>query len=359
MNNNTVDFYLGANSQDGFVSYFSEFENPYNDYISYIIKGGPGTGKSGLMKKMAASFNEEVLSEYIHCSSDPDSLDGIFLHESKLTFCDGTPPHVIEPQYPGAFERIINLLDAFDNESLQKSKQDIVKYSLMISAQHSKYCNLLKCINVLREENIKVLKTYVDKNKLKKTVKSTLKQVTKNKRGSGAKLNKRLLSAFTPQGVVTYTNSIDYFCDTVYSLEDKYDVITHDFMSMIRDILLSANYECYVCYNPLSPADKISHIIVPELKIGFISQNKYVKVTPQCEKKTINYTRFINKENLQKHKHMLKFNEKAIAPIVEEMLAVMKKAKELHDVLEGYYTPNVDFKLIDEKYKKLLAHIKK
>ncbi len=356
---NKVDFYLGANSQNGFVSYFTEFENPYNDYISYIIKGGPGTGKSALMKKLGASFDDEILTEYIHCSSDPDSLDGVFLHEHKLTFCDGTPPHVIEPQYPGAFERIINLLDAFDNESLLKNKYYIVKYSLMISSYHNKYCNLLKCVNVLIADSISTLKGYVDKEKLKKTVNSLFKAEVKNQKGSGAKTHKRLLSAFTPKGIITYNNSIDALCENIYLLQDKYDLITDDFMSMMYDKLLAANYETYVCYNPLCPDKKISHIIVPELKLGFISQNKYVKVSPNCAAKTINYTRFIHSDYIAKHKQVLKFNEKAAAPIVEEMLLTMKKAKDLHDVLESYYTPNVNFDLIDKKYKKLLFLLKK
>ena len=40
-------YFLGANSKDGFVSLYGDF--PPDGSFLHIIKGGPGTGKSGFM----------------------------------------------------------------------------------------------------------------------------------------------------------------------------------------------------------------------------------------------------------------------------------------------------------------------
>ena len=46
----------------------------------YILKGGPGCGKSTLMRRVGAWAEEAGLkTEYILCSGDPDSLDGLIL----------------------------------------------------------------------------------------------------------------------------------------------------------------------------------------------------------------------------------------------------------------------------------------
>ena len=37
--------FMGANTPQGFVSFFDELYNPYENCTPYIIKGGPGTGK--------------------------------------------------------------------------------------------------------------------------------------------------------------------------------------------------------------------------------------------------------------------------------------------------------------------------
>ena len=42
--------FLGANSPRGFVSLFEELYNPYLDCRAFVIKGGPGTGKSTLIR---------------------------------------------------------------------------------------------------------------------------------------------------------------------------------------------------------------------------------------------------------------------------------------------------------------------
>ena len=52
--------FLGANTPKGFVSLFDELYNPYDNTDAYIIKGGPGTGKSTLMKSVYAHFKNTI-----------------------------------------------------------------------------------------------------------------------------------------------------------------------------------------------------------------------------------------------------------------------------------------------------------
>ncbi len=93
-----IRFFLGANTPNGFVSRFDQLADPAEGWRLYIIKGGPGCGKSTLMKKMAAAFAPyESRLELIHCSSDADSLDGLILGDHKIAFCDGTSPQANAP----------------------------------------------------------------------------------------------------------------------------------------------------------------------------------------------------------------------------------------------------------------------
>ena len=47
-----ISAFLGANTPKGFVSLFDELYNPYTTKNAYIIKGGPGTGKSSFIGPM-------------------------------------------------------------------------------------------------------------------------------------------------------------------------------------------------------------------------------------------------------------------------------------------------------------------
>ena len=46
-----VCFYLGANSPSGFHSLYDQLIDPEEAQRIYILKGGPGCGKSSLMRR--------------------------------------------------------------------------------------------------------------------------------------------------------------------------------------------------------------------------------------------------------------------------------------------------------------------
>ena len=91
-------YFLGANTPTGFRSLYDQFIDPETDRALYIIKGGPGCGKSTFMKQIARCIlNAGHSVECIRCSGDPDSLDGILIPELKIAYVDGTAPHAAAP----------------------------------------------------------------------------------------------------------------------------------------------------------------------------------------------------------------------------------------------------------------------
>ena len=122
-----IQYFLGANSPAGFYSLYSELLPPETANAIYILKGGPGCGKSTLMRRVAqqaAQAGEAV--EYILCSGDPDSLDAVVLPRLGAALVDGTAPHVVEPKYPGAVEQYVNLGDCYDRAGLRAIRGEIL-----------------------------------------------------------------------------------------------------------------------------------------------------------------------------------------------------------------------------------------
>ena len=91
-----IQYFLGANSPTGFYSLYDHLLPPEEARAIYILKGGPGCGKSTLMRKIGAWAEESGLeTEYIICSGDPDSLDAVLLPKLGVAIVDGTAPHVV------------------------------------------------------------------------------------------------------------------------------------------------------------------------------------------------------------------------------------------------------------------------
>jgi MoxR-like ATPase len=89
-------FFPGGNTSHGFHSFYDYIISQDTARRKICIKGGPGTGKSTLMKNIGTFFNDKGYDiEYHHCSSDNNSLDGIVINALNVAILDGTAPHVV------------------------------------------------------------------------------------------------------------------------------------------------------------------------------------------------------------------------------------------------------------------------
>ncbi len=119
-------FFLGSNSAYGFYSCYEHLVQPEDGDFLWVIKGGAGCGKSTFMKKIAAEAEKQGFSvEYIFCSGDPDSLDGIYVPELRTAYTDGTAPHVQEPPFPASRGAYLDLGQFYDIPSLMERYEEI------------------------------------------------------------------------------------------------------------------------------------------------------------------------------------------------------------------------------------------
>ena len=117
-----TNFFVGANSGEGFQNLFGEILELEDTYDFMVLKGGPGVGKNTFMREIGRTMEQAGAKvEYLWCSGDPDSLDGVVLPELKCAIADGTSPHVIEPKYPAAVDRYVDLGRFYD---LMAAKRD-------------------------------------------------------------------------------------------------------------------------------------------------------------------------------------------------------------------------------------------
>ena len=118
-------------------------------------------------------------------------------------------------------------------------------------------------------------------------------------------------------------------------------------LELIRAEALTRGYHIITCPCAMHPEDKIDHILIPELKLAFLTDNRWHPVhLPSVQ--AVRCTRFLDRENLAAYRARLRFNERAAAELLEQASALMAQAKSCHDELETYYRAAVDFGKVDE-----------
>lgn len=90
--------FLGAATPKGAVDYVPDLTNGLK---RYLIKGRAGSGKSTMLKKIAAAGEERGFDvEVYHCGFDPNSLDMVIVREAGFGIFDSTAPHEYFPDSP-------------------------------------------------------------------------------------------------------------------------------------------------------------------------------------------------------------------------------------------------------------------
>lgn len=334
--------FLGANSAGGFCSYFGNSYNPDDGWRAYIIKGGPGTGKSSLMKQTAAIFADRGESvEICPCSSDPDSLDAVILPDRKVAIMDGTAPHVVEPQFPGVCEKIINLGECWDGKQFLGCEREVIGLTRQNKQLHARASRYITAAGCLMREQAEYAAERCDVSRLTNYAERLAARTIK--RGDGAAESMRFLGGITPKGVIFWKTTVNKLCDTVICVCDAAGAVSDLFMHTVRNEALARGQKIITCFNPLCP-EQIDHILIPSLRLGFCTEGAFSH--PDGVTRRIHARRFYTGDAVSQKRALAAFNRRAADELLREAVKLIDEAKSCHDLLESYYIAAMDFEAV-------------
>ena len=342
----SVDFFLGATTPAGFKGYFEPLRHEPGMQL-YLIKSGPGCGKSTLMKHIAQAAEQKgERIEKIHCASDPDSLDGVIFPEKRQAILDATAPHTMEPDAPGADEVVVSLYHTINAAALHTHAEEVKALFARNTALRTRAARYIASAGSLLLDSRRAEACCSDFDKVRRYVKRLCARLLPRTENSGSE-ELRLLSAVTPKGEVFYQGTVQALADKCIVFRDDYGAVSRLLLELIRAEALTRGYHLITCPCAMHPDDKIDHILIPELKLAFLTDNRWHPVQlPGVQ--AVRCSRFLDRENLAGYRARLRFNERAAAELLEQASALMAQAKSCHDELETYYRAAVDFGKVDE-----------
>ncbi len=346
-------YFAGGNTAKGFVGYFDNIISPKNAENIFCIKGGPGVGKSTFMKKVADIFLKRGYDiSLFFCPSDPNSLDGVLIDELKTAFIDGTSPHITDPVYPGAVDIILDFGNFFDSSQLKKNRQEIIELTDRVGEWFAVAKDKLKPAGVMLENLRRIYKKSESEKKVNIICNSISEELFGDKEGSCLGERKLFLSAITPDGTVNFANET-LAGKKIINLESFSGDASWDIMSFIKEEAANKGFftECFYC--PLSPFEKIDHMIIPELNTAITVSNSYhlnelegsFYDLSECYIKGLD-TGAISKslETLDK--------------LISDCTLRLNKARALHSELESFYISAMDYKKAEAYTSLVLEKLK-
>ncbi len=350
-------YFLGSSGKNGFFSCFSQLTPKIDGQYTFIIKGGPGTGKSSIMKKIASEIeNMDIECERIFCSSDPSSLDGIIIPSLRISIADGTSPHTIDPDYPGATGEIVNLGDCWNKELLFDNKEKIIELTDKNRACHQRSRRFIESAFSIFGDGEKICRDCLDNGRIIRYASRLAKRHFKKPDGKIGLEKIRLLDAITPKGYLFLSDTVNTMCDTKIVFDDCFGVASTVIIDRLRAYALASGYS--VISSPSVCRDgAIRHIIIKELSLGFFTADKLcdLEIEPT---RTVLLRRFYSSDELLSHRTRLSFSVKASKELLHEAVCALKIAKDIHDELEAIYIRAMDFEKTDKITKALTERIR-
>lgn len=335
-------YFLGSSGKNGFFSCFSQLSPNIEGQYTYIIKGGPGTGKSSMMKKIAAEMEKnDIECERIFCSSDPNSLDGIIFPSLRVSIADGTSPHTMDPDYPGATGEIVNLGDCWDKKKLFDEREKIIQLTDKNKACHRRSRRFIESAFSIFGDGEKICRDCLDEERLMRYAARVSNRHFKNPSGKIGLEKIRMLDAITPKGYYFLADTAGELCDQTVIFEDDFGVAAGMLIAELRAYALASGYS--VITSPSVSSEKgIRHIIIKELSLGFFTADKLCDLNFEPTK-TVSLRRFYSSNEMAAHRARLAFSRKAANELLEEAVCSLKMAKDIHDDLEAVYIKAMDF----------------
>ncbi|MCQ6274524.1 PRK06851 family protein [Bacillus sp. V3B] len=358
MSGKIIQYFAGGNTARGFYSLFDS--NLQKLDRIFILKGGPGTGKSTLMKEIGKGWCEKGYNiEYLHCSSDPDSIDGVIIPSLCVGVVDGTAPHVIEPKIPGAVEEYVNLGEAWNSEELASQKNRVSDLSQEISdAFQMAYNTFAEALRV----HDKWEKIYIESMDFEKAdeltnqlIGSFYGKVTLNKQ---SKIYHRFLGAATPIGAVDFVPNLTSDLHKRYFIKGRPG---SGKSTMLKKIAAEGekhgfDLEVYHCgFDPHS----LDMIIIRELSLAIFDSTAPHEYFPSRDGDEIidMYGTVIDAGTDEIFADQIEEVRSAYKAKMDKAIGFLAKAKSLRDELEAIYVRSMDFTIVDKHKEKIQKEI--
>ncbi len=352
------EFFPGGNTYRGFYSFY-DYILPRDARRIIILKGGPGVGKSTLMRKIGEEILSRGYNVELHCcSSDNNSIDGIVVPFAEIGIIDGTAPHVVDPHHPGAVDEIIHLGDYWNEKELRKYKKEVMSLNNEVGRLFKQAYLYLFRAKTIKDE---MQSFFVNSDCFDVAAYNSYSRYFRDEIFNGVeylekqgKARHLFASAITPGGFVNCFNSIFKECERRFIIKSSYESPRNEFICWILKEMAVRGYDMEIFHCALEP-EKVEHFIVPELRLAVISSVRPHDFTTEKNDIVWDLDILIDNKKRKPFDEDLSLAEDSFWSVLNHSVGLILRAKKAHDEMEKYYIPSMDFEKIENVKKKILT----
>lgn len=328
----------GMNCDIGYVGFYPECFRGAERL--FVIKGGPGTGKSHLMRQVASEAIERGEPvRLIHCASDAKSLDGVYLPSRRIGILDGTAPHRYEPEMPGIDGEIVNLGQFWNSGALQGQKETVLALNHEKSEGYASIYRLFGAMAELRAEVRTRLDASLDVGKMEKAARRAVDAL----RGEG----ECRVSQNRAIGMGGDVCLKDPELPNLIGISDEFGGGSR-YLGALCDAAKEKGIACLTSYHPIYH-DELQTLTFPASSIA------YTAAPEPVVSRNIHMRRFRDWDMFVRLRPLCRDLSRMCDALRDEAISRFGNVRDAHFRLEGIYAGAMDFEGVGRYGRKIIA----
>ncbi len=339
-----MNFFAASNSADGFKNYYKECFERVDRLL--IIKGGPGTGKSTFMRRVADMAEARGGSvERYFCSSDHTSLDGVMFDcgGEMVGIIDGTYPHPYIERLPGLREEIINTGVFWDRKILKKNGDKIRELSQKKSQCYDMAYAYLRACGNLNEVYNSYGKSKINIPKMNSAADRLMKTIPSGQHFCALPA---LVNCIGMLGRA-HLESFEQDADKIYLIVGDYG--GEEYLRMIFESAKQKNLCVRVAQSPIYYRE-LDGIYLEDSRLWFVKDAalpEEIREKYRDKIRLINMGRFYPSGGQEKNKKEMKYCKRLLQLCVAGAEGELEGAGVYHFELEQIYKSAMDFERLE------------
>lgn len=248
----------------------------------------------------------------------------------------GALSHVIEPQYPAAVDRYVDLGRFYDLTAAKADAGAVKTHTRDYKAAYVRAYHSLKAARQVELDAVAAVRAGFDWERADRRISGIIARELRRRGGERGKTTRRFLGSITHKGYVWRFDSVDALCPRVYEFSDGWE-LAGEGLARIHAAAAAKGWDTVVCPSP-EDLGRIEHLLIPGLGLGFVTSRPGMDYGKKPYRR-IRLDAMVEIEG----RNRLRFQARMAALLREEAVAALKDAKANHDKLEGVYNPYVDF----------------
>ena len=352
--------YPGNNTYQGFHSFFDQIVAPDANKV-FILESGPGIGIPSFMRKIGYAMLDRGFDVEFHwCSSDPNTLDALYIPSIDVGLIDATAPHAIEPKNPGAVEEIIHLGDYWDEEKVRSIRKPVIELTREIKHCFDRAHGYLKAAKICLDqwESFYAATGVLDVGGLNELANEIIDGMFRGRKGSHQPPRHRHLfaTAITPEGPRNHLSTIVGPLRRRILISGEPGTGKSTLLNKATEYAFNHGFDAEVYHCALIP-ERVDHLVIPELSAAVVTSAPPHVVEPLPGDLVYSTNRYVNGARVERYLGQVADAKSLYNVTFRAAVWYVAQSKKVRDELRDHYLPHIDFNAMDKKCQETLERI--